>query len=60
MKKCFGNNNSILVFLDIDGNIHFEEEERSKIYEISNSYAKIVDASQFWTGNAMIVVTEEG
>ncbi|CAG8620419.1 31715_t:CDS:2, partial [Racocetra persica] len=59
VKKCFGNDNSILGFLDIDGNIVFEKEH-SRMYEISNSYTKIVDASQFWTGNAMIVVTVDG
>ncbi|CAG8600015.1 17599_t:CDS:2, partial [Racocetra fulgida] len=57
VKKCFGNDNSILGFLDIDGNIVFEKEH-SRMYEISNSYTKIVDASQFWTGNVMIVVTD--
>ncbi|CAG8777913.1 25811_t:CDS:2, partial [Racocetra persica] len=38
-------------------NATLSEKEHSRMYEISNSYAKFVDASQFWTGNAMIVVT---
>ncbi|CAG8598636.1 24468_t:CDS:10 [Cetraspora pellucida] len=59
VKKCFGNDNGILGFLDIDGNIHFEGEY-SGMHEISNSCTKIVDVSQFWTGNAMIVVTVDG
>ncbi|CAG8711572.1 1074_t:CDS:2 [Dentiscutata erythropus] len=59
IKKCFGNDNGIRGFLDIDGNIHFEREH-SGMYEISHFHTKIVDVSQFWTGNAIIVVTVDG
>lgn len=51
MKKCFGNDNGIRGFLDIDGNIHFEKGY-SGMYEISNFHTKVVDVSQFWTDNA--------
>ncbi|KAF0521745.1 rcc1 domain-containing protein 1 [Gigaspora margarita] len=59
MKKCFGNDNGIRGFLDIDGNIHFEKGY-SGMYEISNFHTKVVDVSQFWTDNAIIVVTVDG
>ncbi|CAI2178449.1 6656_t:CDS:2 [Funneliformis geosporum] len=52
--KCFGDDDGIQGYLDVNGKLHGRAEN---IFKFS---AKCVDVDQMWTGNNVIVVTEDG
>jgi hypothetical protein len=51
MVKCFGDDNGIQGYLNINGNLYGQVE---KAFKLS---AKCVDVAQMWTGNNVIAVT---
>ncbi|CAG8507402.1 16524_t:CDS:2, partial [Acaulospora morrowiae] len=59
VKKCFGDDDGIQGFLDLDGNLHYIDLDSGQI-NVSNFPMKFVDIAQFWTGKDVVGITMDG